>query len=300
MGRLIDERPVNSVIAVSGSQQLLSTAVDFWADSTQNCQLNSLTKSHMEMQAMPNDSAATVLSLFENNIANGIWAPGTKLPTERELEKKFGVPRNRLRIILKRLELDGKINRHVGRGSFVSGVTPELSGERREGRSHLKILGASRSTRESLGDISSLTERIQGASPNDIMEVRLMVEPAAAELAALRATSADLAIIDQCNEASKTAEALQDFEYWDGRLHLEIVKAAKNELLSGLYEAINSARLQPEWEKMKQRSVTPTRKQSYRDHHSELVTALFDRDAKQARAISIEHLNVIRRSFFGE
>ena len=134
--------------------------------------------------------------------------------------------------------------------------------------------------------IADLTDRIQGASPHDIMEVRMMVEPAAAELAALRATAADLAIIEQCNEASKTVDGLKEFEYWDGRLHLEIVKAAKNELLSGIYEAVNSARLQPEWEKMKARSVTPQRRQNYRDHHSELVQALMDRDAKRARQIN--------------
>jgi len=249
---------------------------------------------------MSNDPAATVLSLFEDNIGNGVWIPGTKLPTERELEKQFGVPRNKLRVILKRLELDGKINRHVGRGSFVSGSPLDQINEYRETRTSLKAPSGIRNTRKLVGDVSSLTDRIQGASPNDIMEVRMMVEPAAAELAALRATSADLAIIAQCNEASKNAESLMNFEYWDGRLHLEIVKAAKNDLLSGLYEAINSARSQPAWEKMKQRSVTPARKQSYRDHHSQLVNALFERDAKQARIISIEHLNVIRRSFFGE
>lgn len=249
---------------------------------------------------MSNDPVLAVSALFERNIGNGAWTAGMKLPTERELELQFGVPRNKLRKILKRLEADGKITRHVGRGSFVSG---DLLGEA-EGVSVLpqrtSALAPTKLAATSAHTVADLTARIQGASPNDIMEVRLMVEPAAAELAALRATSADLALIEQCNEASKVADGIKDFEYWDGRLHLEIVKAAKNELLSGIYEAVNSARLQPEWEKMKARSVTPQRRQNYRDHHSELVDALMERDAKRARQIAHDHLVVVRRSFFGD
>jgi DNA-binding FadR family transcriptional regulator len=248
---------------------------------------------------MSSDPVLAVSALFERNIGNGAWTPGMKLPTERELEQQFGVPRNKLRKILKRLEADGKITRHVGRGSFVSGEPsrselPSIVLPRANGFAPPKLASVAANS------IADLTDRIQGASPHDIMEVRLMVEPAAAELAALRATAADLAVIEQCNDASKEVDGLKEFEYWDGRLHLEIVKAAKNELLSGIYEAVNSARLQPEWEKMKARSVTPQRRQNYRDHHSELVRALMDRDAKRARQISAEHLVEVRRSFFGE
>ena len=251
------------------------------------------------MDDMSNDAAMAVSALFERNIGNGAWTPGMKLPTERELEQQFGVPRNKLRKILKRLEADGKIARHVGRGSFVSG---DLSRPAEVAQSVVMPRGVFPAPKivATAPSIADLTDRIQGASPHDIMEVRMMVEPAAAELAALRATAADLVIIEQCNEASMAADGVKEFEYWDGRLHLEIVKAAKNELLSGIYEAVNSARLQPEWEKMKARSVTPQRRQNYRDHHSELVQALMDRDAKRARQISAEHLVVVRRSFFGD
>jgi len=249
---------------------------------------------------MSNDPVLAVSALFERNIGNGAWTPGMKLPTERELEQQFGVPRNKLRKILKRLEADGKITRHVGRGSFVSGKASRGGELPSIVMPRANALAASKLAVVAANSIADLTDRIQGASPHDIMEVRMMVEPAAAELAALRATAADLAVIEQCNEASKNVEELKEFEYWDGRLHLEIVKAAKNELLSGIYEAVNSARLQPEWEKMKARSVTPQRRQNYRDHHSELVDALMDRDSKRARQVSAEHLAEVRCSFFGE
>jgi len=237
------------------------------------------------------DQTSAVRALLEQNIGSGVWPPGAKLPTERELERHFGIPRNRLRRVLKDLESQGRITRHVGRGSFVA--------ERRT------VAQGAAVTQTPLGLMDpmvgeNLTERIQGASPADIMEIRIMIEPAAAELAALRAGAADLLRIQQAHEGSKTAADVLEFERWDGELHLAIVLACKNELLSGIYEAVNVARLQPQWAKMKQRSATPARRDSYKDQHGELVQALLDRDAQRARQVALDHLLIVRRSFFGD
>ena len=249
---------------------------------------------------MQGDQMSAVSAMFEQNIGSGAWRPGMKLPTERELERQFGVPRNKLRKILKELEASGKITRHVGRGSFVA---------ESEGRSTphpyapiLTPIAPSRFAANAPDVLSeaNLIERIQGASPADIMEIRIMIEPPAAELAAARAGQTDLLKIQDAHERSKLATDVPEFEYWDGQLHLAIILACKNELLSGIYEAVNGARLQPQWEKMKQRSATPTRRESYKDQHGELVEALFERDAKRARQISLDHLLIIRRNFFGD
>ena len=244
------------------------------------------------------DPAAAVASLFEENIRNGVWSAGLKLPTERELERQFGVPRYKLRKLLKELEAAGKITRHVGRGSFVS--EDAESGLARPPAGLAAHAGPTESGPPFGSAFTDLRDCIQGASPNAIMEVRLMIEPAAAELAAARATSQDLARIEDCHEKSLAADSIRAFEYWDGLLHREIVAAARNELLVGIYEAVNSARFQPEWAKMKERSVTPPRRRAYCDHHAQLVQALKDRDGKLARQVSIDHLMVVRANFFGE
>lgn len=243
------------------------------------------------------DPLLTVVALFERNIGNGAWLPGTKLPTERELEEEFGVPRNKLRKILKRLEADGKITRHVGRGSFVTGLSP-ASSVMLKARSAALADSSYAALREE--DFTEAALRLQDASPDDIMEVRMIVEPAAAELAAIRATPADLIVIEQCNETSKKAESMKEFEYWDGQLHLEIVRAAKNELLSSLYDGIDKARLLPNWQKMKHRDVSAGSWQHCRDDHSALVAAILDRDPERAREVAVHHLLSVRRNFFGE
>ena len=59
-----------------------------------------------------------VLTL-EEAIDSGRWKPGERIPTERALSDHYGVARNTIRRALKQLEDDGRIVRHVGRGTFV-------------------------------------------------------------------------------------------------------------------------------------------------------------------------------------
>jgi GntR family transcriptional repressor for pyruvate dehydrogenase complex len=53
-------------------------------------------------------------------IENGSMPAGAKLPTERILAKRFRVPRSVVRKALLPLEIEGKVTRQVGRGTFVS------------------------------------------------------------------------------------------------------------------------------------------------------------------------------------
>jgi DNA-binding FadR family transcriptional regulator len=244
------------------------------------------------------ESISAVWTLFERNIGSGAWAAGMKLPTERELERQFGIPRNKLRKVLKRLEAEGKITRHVGRGSFVSENGPVERTAQPTPAAQSPIRSPSPAS-DIEAPSANLAGRIQGASPNDIMDIRMMVEPAAAELAAARATAADLQWIAHCHDQSKLAVDGREFEYWDGKLHLAIVFAAKNDPLAGIYDAVTTARTQPAWERMNQRGASSTRRKTYEDHHGELVEALLERDAKRARQIAMEHLVSVHRSLFG-
>src|SRR5215813_10500589 len=101
-------------------------------------------------------------------IDSGEWPGGFRVPPERELAATYRLARNTVRRALQ--ELDGQLVRVVGRGTFV--------------RSN-----ATARPREFLG-------RLRDASPTDIMEVRLIMEPHAAALAAHRASTDDLAELE--------------------------------------------------------------------------------------------------------
>jgi DNA-binding FadR family transcriptional regulator len=220
--------------------------------------------------------------MIEDNIADGSWTAGYRLPPERDLEKQFGVSRNTLRKSLKQLQDQGRIVRHVGRGSFVATPGQDAS---------------SHPPSEAAAD--SLVRRIHGASPAEIMEVRLVIEPAAVELAALRANAADVRRFRECVEKSEAAQDVGSFELWDGQLHVAIVSASKNSLLIDLYSTMNETRNQPEWLRLKHRSLTPERRQVYQDQHRRIVEALADRDADTARSELRDHLLLVRSNLLG-
>lgn len=222
-------------------------------------------------------AVSAIVERIEANIADGIWGPGSRLPTERELEEEFRVARNTLRKGLKRMEDEGKIIRHVGRGSFVA--------EPRQA--------------DSTSDAQALLNRVVGSSPAEVMEVRLVLEPWAASLAATRATAGDIAHMRYCLTSAEAAPDIPEFEVWDGKLHECIIASAKNELLAGLYEAINMARHQPEWMKLKERTVTPERRATYQTQHAEIVEAFGERDAEKAAELIRGHLLTVRLALVG-
>ncbi|WP_255448454.1 FadR/GntR family transcriptional regulator [Telmatospirillum sp. J64-1] len=221
---------------------------------------------------------SAVVAYIEKCISDGTLGPGAKLPTERELEKRFGVSRNTLRKSLRQLEEQGKIVRQVGRGSFVAG---------KEAQPDLPDVSFA------LG-LGEVIRRIQGASPAEVMEVRLIIEPLAAELAAGRANLEELRKMEQCLVNAGQAPDIPTFEHWDGMLHGTIMAAAKNGLLTAVYDLINSVRNQPEWARLKARSVTPERRACYQEQHSRIVAALKDRDSDLARQELQKHLLQVR------
>jgi DNA-binding FadR family transcriptional regulator len=203
-------------------------------------------------------------------IDSGEWPAGGRLPPERILATQFAVARNTVRRALHHLEAGGYLSRHVGRGTFVTAREQDAAGR------HLY--------------------RMREASPRDILETRLIMEPRAAALAASRASAADLAAISEALAQSLAATELAAFERWDAQLHLAIFIGAKNEVLIDYCRAICEARNQPQWVHLKMRSVTPERRAAYDAQHRAIVAALNRRDAEAAAEHMREHLRMVEEN----
>jgi GntR family transcriptional regulator len=61
-----------------------------------------------------------VMDRIKEMIADGEWSPGTRLPSEFELSKMFGVSRATLREALRVLEEEGAVVRRHGIGTFIA------------------------------------------------------------------------------------------------------------------------------------------------------------------------------------
>lgn len=149
-------------------------------------------------------------------ITSGRIPSGTMLPPEAELSRQLGISRPTVREALRTLEARGLIVSRHGVGALVIDQTSQVAAS--------SIL---------------LMLKRKGVGPEDMLEVRLMLECQAASLSARRATDADLISIADAIEAMRvqprpTAENVRlDFEF-----HLAIARASHNLVLVTLVDAI--------------------------------------------------------------
>jgi DNA-binding FadR family transcriptional regulator len=212
-------------------------------------------------------SAQDVEIELKQRVLSGEWDQGIKLPSERRLATEIGTARNTLRKALERLADAGYLARVNGRGAFVkAGEGP----------------GAQR-----------IVFGIGNASPIEVLEARLVIEPGGAALAAARASAVDLDLISQSLRESLAAPDVPSFEKWDARLHFSIMAATRNPVLAEYCRAINTVRNQPKWQQLKQRSVSAERRRRYDDDHTRIVAALLDRDAESAAEAMRRHLKAV-------
>lgn len=199
--------------------------------------------------------------------------PGTRLPTERALAERLDVPRSAVRAGLDRLETEGRIIRIVGNGTFVT-----------------------KPARDPRGDVASGS---RDASPKEIMETRLLIEPALAALVVAHANSADMERIEEAMRGAEAARDFEDFEVWDGRFHQAIADATHNRLVIEVYRTITVARDFAEWGDLKRKSITIDRRAAYEAEHRDIVAALRSRDGGRAEATLGAHLLNVRRNLLG-
>jgi DNA-binding FadR family transcriptional regulator len=217
--------------------------------------------------------AQRIRDFILKSAGDGSLAPGAKLPTERELAKRFALPRNAIRKSLAQLEAEGSISRHVGRGTFLVDTT-----------------GA---------DADPAPTRATHVSPAELMEARLRIEPAIAELIATNATAADFDRMETCLDKAERASTLDEFELWDAALHQAMASASHNRFMVCILDSVTAIRQQSEWGKLKDRIVTPDRRLKYQEEHRAIVRALKDRDDTGAKEAIIAHLQHARRNLFG-
>lgn len=224
-------------------------------------------------RAASRTGARRVRDYIVNAAADGSLAPGARLPTERELARRFSIPRNAVRRMLAQLEAEGSITRHVGRGTFLTGGSSTEAGQ-------------------------FTAESFSHTSPAELMEARLRIEPALAELIVTNATPADFERMEACIDKAERALTLDEFELWDAALHQALATATHNRFIIRVLDMVAAVRDQAEWGKLKDRIVTPERRLTYQHEHREIVSALKGRDAERARDAIVSHLQHARRNLF--
>jgi GntR family transcriptional regulator, transcriptional repressor for pyruvate dehydrogenase complex len=203
-----------------------------------------------------------------SEIQLGSFKIGDKLPAERELCEQFGVSRAPIRQALSALELNGFIYSRQGEGIYVK-------------------------SNQILSDNSQTAIFFNSISPEDIIEVRMNIEPLIVKFAALRATDEDIeelrSTIQKMEEETKAGVYVPET---DEQLHRGIAKASHNELYINIMAAISNAMKQQEmWKFIRDRTVT---RPDYRDinfkEHQLLIKAIEEHNVEKSVEIMTKHM----------
>jgi DNA-binding FadR family transcriptional regulator len=147
---------------------------------------------------------------LRQSIFNGEYGPGERLPSERELTEQFGVSRIIVREAIWDLKKSGIVE--IKRGAHGGAFVQEMK--------HDAVTSV-------MHDVLTMG----GARPADIVAVRLILEPTAAELAALNATAEDIQAIEkhlQNPPAKMSPETIK----WSIEFHRLVAKASHNLIFS--------------------------------------------------------------------
>ena len=93
------------------------------------------------------------------------------------------------------------------------------------------------------------------------------MEPQIAALAAVHASSAQIAAIEDAFRNCAAARNMDHYEVWDEEFHRTIAAAAGNICCSRLFETVNRARKEIVWGAMRGAMLRPERRQFFTDEH---------------------------------
>jgi GntR family transcriptional regulator, transcriptional repressor for pyruvate dehydrogenase complex len=217
-----------------------------------------------------------VADQLEALILQGKVKVGEKLPTESRLCDSFGVSRTVIREAITHLKSLGLVETRRGVGTTVLRSNPV------EARP---------------------AERINPTTVEDILhvlELRLALEPAAAELAALRYETEDrhrieathAAFIRAC--AEKSQARVEDFAF-----HHAIARASHNPIFEQFYEQLSPSGIPRA--KLLSIEINTAASERYllrvQEEHAYILEAILSRDGEAAKETMFQHLNRARNMY---
>lgn len=193
---------------------------------------------------------------------------GDRIPNEFELAEKLEVGRSTIREAIKALVSRNVLEVRRGSGTFISskaGVADDPLGL------------------ELVKDKAKLAK--------DLLEVRFMIEPEIASIAATKATEEEMIKLKElCDEVEKLILNKENHRIKDIEFHTEIAKISKNEVVATLIPIIGkSIELFIELTKsaLEQETI---------ETHKEIVEAIRNKDPKAAHDAMYLHLVYNRRN----
>ncbi|WP_025805311.1 FadR/GntR family transcriptional regulator [Pseudomonas chlororaphis] len=221
-----------------------------------------------------------VAETIREQIIGGIFLPGSRLPSERDLAAQLGVSRPAVREAIGALQNEGLVATRHGSGTYVT--------------------QAGASVRKPLQDVGMALPPMADLSPIATLEVRMILEPAIARLAAKKAKRNLLAerylaqMADVHNIEDPAQQAL--WKETDRLFHRQLAAMTEDPLIIKIADVIAETMEQPLWNRLRDDGIFDyERIQLYVAEHRLIYEAIITGDADAAALYVEGHIKRVRR-----
>lgn len=222
-------------------------------------------------------------------IVQGVWPPGFRLPSERELATQLAVSRPTIREAIAALNTRGVIDTRAGAGSYVSAVSTETLTE------------VTRHFVDRPVDGNLELSVLPDISPVALLEVREAVEPAVCGLAARRYRPSRR--LEECLETMEQhfdPADPEDRALWsntDRLFHREFAVITGNPVYMALAEFIADAMDQPLWQRIRDDALQqPGLLQDHAEEHRRIARSVAEGDVELSVLHARRHVVGVRHN----
>lgn len=210
------------------------------------------------------------ITKIKDMIISGELSAGDRLPPEKELSEKLGLSRSSLREAVKALEIIRVLDVRRGDGTYVTSLEPKLLTEA----------------------MAFIVDLHQDESILDIFEVRRILEPAAAAMAAGRITPEQITALRATMENINDETSVESLVEHDLIFHELIATAANNSYLSSVLDGLSSSTVRARiWRGLTQeKAVDRTLSE-----HAAIIEALERGDAELAKSLLTVHISGVEQ-----
>lgn len=220
-----------------------------------------------------------VMQQIKEQIKKGRFKPGSRLPSERELAEILQVGRSTVREAVTVLESLGLLEVRPGAGTYVRDFQ-------------------NRGSVEAFFDIFVFIWEIEPSEIIQLLQVREILEPQVAVLAAENANAADLhelgRVLEEMKEATARGEVGDEYDY---SFHYLIARSTGNKIilstLNALSDLMRRGLQQTRWIAL----ADPGRARQIINEHEMIVRALAEKDGPAARKNMLQHLQGVALNF---
>ncbi|WP_028023246.1 FCD domain-containing protein [Enterovibrio calviensis] len=209
--------------------------------------------------------------ILRNELSDGTYQVGDRLPPERDIAERLDVSRTVVREAIIMLELENLVEVKKGSGVYILNI-PSVSTSRDN-------------------DVSD------EAGPFEMLQARQLLESNIAEFAATQVTPGDIVKMRSALELERRELSSGTTGYsGDEDFHMSIAAATQNSVLVDMLKQSWDRREQsPMWKKLHSRISTQDYRGEWLDDHARILAAMQRKDPIAAKSAMWQHLENVKQ-----